>query len=375
MPADLGTGARMTQRTWRVAIIGSGRMGGLIEDELPSRGFGMPYGHLSAYRAIPGCEVVAVANRGEDRLKRFADRFGIERTYLDYREMVERERPDIVSVTTPSFARAEPIIHCATHGVPAIYAEKGLCGSLAEADAIAKAVRTHGVAFNWGALRRHHDGYRQVREAIARGDIGEPRHATMWFFTDLIKHHPHTIDIVAMLLGDPAPSWVEGRLIAPDDARVAGRARPEPSYDPGTHRFTPPEGHEIADPHVDTFRVGYASGAEATFLPIGRFDIDIVGTEGRAMTWENGGHFGVRRVLSKRGTVSETRFTPQGDSPTVCTIRDLINAVETGTPTRGNLDVTLPSVEVQFGVAHSHLEGGRRISLPVVDRSLRIPGG
>ena len=187
-----GTGAQMTQRTWRVAIIGSGRMGGLIEDELPPRGFGMPYGHLSAYRAIPGCEVVAVANRGEDRLKRFAARFGIERTYLDYREMVERERPDIVSVTTPSFARAEPIIHCATHGVPAIYAEKGLCGSLAEADAIATAVRENGVAFNWGALRRHHDGYRQVREAIARGDIGEPRHATMWFFTDLIKDRKST---------------------------------------------------------------------------------------------------------------------------------------------------------------------------------------
>jgi predicted dehydrogenase len=365
----------MTQRTWRVAIIGSGRMGGLIEDELPPHGFGMPYGHLSAYRAIPNCEVVAVANRGEERLKRFAERFGIQRTYLDYREMVERERPDIVSVTTPSFARAEPIIHCATHGVPAIYAEKGLCASLAEADAIATAIRENGVAFNWGALRRHHDGYRQVREAIARGDIGEPRHATMWFFTDLIKHHPHTIDIVAMLLGDPSPTWVEGRLIAPDDVRVAGRARPEPAYDQGTHRFIPPHGHEIADPHVDTFRVGYASGAEATFLPFGRFELDVVGTEGRAMAWENGGHFGVRRLVLKRGTVSETTFTPQGESPTICTIRDLMNAVETGSPTRGNLDVTLPSVEVQFGVAHSHLQGGRRIPLPVVDRSLRIPGG
>jgi len=362
-------------RKWRVAIIGSGRMGGLIEDELPARGFGMPYGHLSAYRAIPECEVVAVANRGGERLKRFADRFGIANVYLDYREMIERERPDLVSITTPSFARAEPIIHCATHGVPAIYAEKGLCGSLAEADAIAAAVRANHVAFNWGALRRHHDGYRQLREAIARGDIGEPRHATMWFFTDLIKHHPHTIDIVAMLLGDPAPLWVQGSLLSRDDPRVASRPRPEPTYDPASHRFLPPEGHEIADPHVDTFRVGYATGAEATFLPFGKFEVDVIGSDGRAMAWENGGHFGVRRVDAKRGTVTETTFTPQGESPTVCTIRDLIHALETGEPTRGNLDVTLPSVEVQFGIAHSHLEGGRRIALPVSDRSLHIPGG
>ena len=360
---------------YRVAIIGSGRMGGLIEDEIPAGSFNRPYGHFPAYASLPNCEVVAVANRGAERLDRFATRFGVARTYLDYREMIDRERPDIVSVTTPSFARAEPIIYAATHGVRAIYAEKGLCGSLAEADAIAAAVRANGVAFNWGAMRRHHDGYRQLRAAIARGDIGEPRHATMWFFTDLIKHHPHTIDIVAMLLGDPVPAWVEGRLVAPDDARVAGNRRPQPVYDATSHRFEPPSGHEIADPHVDTFRVGYANRMEATFIPFGKFEVDIVGTEGRAMAWENGGRFATRRVDSRTGTATETTFTPRGESPTVCTIRDLIQALETGEPTRGGLDATLPSVEVQFAVAHSHLEGGKRVAVPVADRSLRIPGG
>ena len=116
---------------YRVAIIGTGRMGGLIEDELTVNQFSSPYGHFSAYTAIEQTEVVAVANRGEERLKRFTDRFGITNTYLDYREMIEREKPDIVSVTTPSFARAEPIIFAAEHGVRGIYSEKGLCASLA----------------------------------------------------------------------------------------------------------------------------------------------------------------------------------------------------------------------------------------------------
>ena len=73
-----------------------------------------------------------------------------------------------------------------------------------------------GFAFNWGAMRRHHDGFKRMRDAIVAGEIGDPRYATMYSYTDIIKHHPHTLDLVAMLLGDPAPRWVEGRLADPD---------------------------------------------------------------------------------------------------------------------------------------------------------------
>jgi predicted dehydrogenase len=363
-----------------VAIIGTGRMGGLIEDEVPAGSFSKPYGHFSAYAAIPETEVVAVANRGPERLERFVRRFGGQegkgfRTYLDYREMIERERPDVVSVTTPSFARAEPIVFCAEHGVQGIYAEKGLCASLAEADRVGAALRANRVAFNWGAMRRHHDGYRQLAGAIGRGEIGQPRYAVMAFFTDLIKHHPHTLDLVSMLLGDPQPAWVEGRLVEPGDALAAGVKRPLPTYDPTGRRFVPPPGAEIADPMVGYFRVGYQGGAEGVFLPRpGSFEVDVVGTEGRALAWDNGQHFVIRRG-GPGGRIQETVFRPAGESPTVCTIRSLIREIETGERTAGNIDVTMQSVEVQFALAHSHLQGGARVEVPVADRSLYVPGG
>ena len=154
--------------------------------------------------------MVAVANRGAERLQRFSERFGVTNTYLDYREMIDKEQPDIVSVTTPSFARAEPLIYCAENGVRAIYSEKGLCASLAEADRIRDAMKRNGVAFNWGAMRRHNVGFRLLAEAIAAGEIGEPEAVLMLTYTDLIKHHPHTLDLVSMLLGDPAAAVGEG---------------------------------------------------------------------------------------------------------------------------------------------------------------------
>ena len=377
----------MSKAKFRVAIIGTGRMGGLMEDENPfTNQYVKPYGHFSSYEAIEETEVVAVANRGRERLERFSKRFEFDNGYLDYREMIEEEKPDIVSITTPSVRRAEPIIFAAENGVKGIYAEKGLCASLEEADRIRVAVKANNVAFNWGASRRQHSAWIQVAEAIARGDIGEPLYATMYTLTDIIKHHPHTLDTVSMLLGDPEPTRVEGTLVQKGDRLDGGaskeRPRAFPDYDAEGHRFVPPEGEEIADPIVGFYRVGYDSGAEGIFVPItGRWELDVHGTEGRAWGWEQQGVWRVRRGGGKptRGRrsspVEETEIHPEGESPTVCTIRDIIREIETGERTRGNIDVTMKSVEAEFGIAYSHLQGGCRVSLPVEDRSLYIPGG
>ena len=361
---------------YRVAIIGTGRMGGLIEDEQDIRGFMTPYGHFPSYDSMPETTVVAVANRGKERLERFCKRFGFTNAYLDYREMIEKEQPDIVSVTTPSFARAEPIIFCAEHGVRGIFSEKGLCASLEEADRIHEAVTRNNVAFNWGTQRRHHDAYMRLRAAILDGAIGKPLRALVYFYTDLIKHHPHTIDVANMMLGDPKPVWVEGRLVDPTDPRVKDSDRAAAPFDAENNRFVPNAGQEIADPMVDFFRIGYESGAESYFIPTpGPFDVEVRGTEGRALAWDNGINTRIQRPLRRGDELEETIIHAKGDGPTVTNIRNLIREMETGERTDGNIDRVMQTVEAQFGVAYSSLQGGARVSLPVADRSLYIPGG
>ena len=363
-------------RTYRVAIIGTGRMAGFIDDELPDGDPLKPHSHLGAYRAVGRTEVVAVANRGKERLERFKERFGVERTYLDYRDMIERERPEIVSVTTPSLARAEPIVFAAEHGVRGVWAEKGLCASLAEADRVAAAVRDNGVVFNWGTSRRNHVGYQALQGAISAGSIGEPRFASVYFFTDLIKHHPHTIDVAAMLLGDPEPSWVEGRLVQPDDALQPDQRFPQPTYDPAGRRYVPPPGREIGDPWAAFFRVGYTNGAEAYFIPRrGPFEVEVHGTDGVASAREGAGEFRTRRQRNGGAEVEQLVFRSVGESPSVRKVRDLVAGMDTGANTAANIDITMRTVEVQFAVAHSHLSGGARTAVPVTDRDLYIPGG
>ena len=379
----------MSNPTYRVAIIGAGRMGGLLEDEQPPNTFRKPHGHFAAYSAIEQTEVVAVAGHSEGRLRMFTERFGITNTYLDYREMIEKEKPDIVSVTTQATHRAESIVFAAEHGVRGIYAEKALCASLAEADRIAAACKASAVAFNFGAERRYHDGYVRLRQAIARGDIGEPQFAFTFWRTDLMKHHSHSFDTLAMLLGDPAPVWVEGRLVEPGDPLDPGETRlgpregtqlsqrplPLPTYDPVDNRFVPPGDLKISEPMMEFARVGYADGTESVFVPrLGATEFEVHGREGRVCAWDDGKDFRVRRKAESGAGFEEQVIWPQGESPTVVIIREIIRELETGERTSGNIDRTLQVTEAEFAVAHSHLQGGTRICLPLEDRSLYIPG-
>ena len=122
-------------------------------------------------------------------------------------------------------------------------------------------------------------------------------------------------------------------------------------------------------------RVGYAGGAEAVFVPRrGATEFEIHGSEGRICAWDDGADFRVRRRGRSGSGSEEEIIRPQGESPTVVLIRQIIRELEGGERTSGHIDRTLQVAEAEFGVAHSHLQEGRRVSLPVEDRSLYIPG-
>jgi Oxidoreductase family, NAD-binding Rossmann fold len=99
--------------TYRAAIIGLGRMGSTFDDEKGrfSR-WQAPHAHAACYRAVAGVELLAGADPHPSQREAFGQKWGIgaEHLYADYREMLEREQPDIVSVTTPTIARAGPIV-------------------------------------------------------------------------------------------------------------------------------------------------------------------------------------------------------------------------------------------------------------------------
>jgi predicted dehydrogenase len=132
-------------------------------------------GHAEAYRYIARGRLVAACGRRRDAVAAFADRFGIEGRYTDVREMLERERPDVLHVTTPPHVRLEVLRAAQAAGVAGAIVEKplGVQGEdFLEIEAFAPTC-TIKVAVNHQL--HFHPRRTVLQRAVREGAIGEVR--------------------------------------------------------------------------------------------------------------------------------------------------------------------------------------------------------
>ena len=158
--------------TYRAAVIGLGRMGSTFDDEMSEGGsIFLPYCHAPSYCASPHTELVAGADPHDEQCAIFGDRWGLaqDHLYSDYRQMLERENLDLVSVCTTARIRSQIVQDCARAGVKAVWAEKPIALTLAEADAMVEACRQHGTALAINCARRWNPFFSQARDLIDKG--------------------------------------------------------------------------------------------------------------------------------------------------------------------------------------------------------------
>jgi predicted dehydrogenase len=347
---------------YRAAIVGCGRMGGTIDDEMLTRRyppiFTLPRSHAAAYAALPQTELVAIADVDPTKLASFGERWQVApaHRYTDYRAMIQVERPDLVSVTTRSPLHAEITVFAASHGVRGIYCEKAMCCSLAEADAMVEAVEGHGVQFNLGTFRRWQGFTDQVLAMIAEGRLGRVRTVISYGGGSLLHTGSHWTDLLLCLAGDPAVEFVQGQVEAGD--RWDGRsARIEHDLD-------------------GTGFIQFAGGIRGYYLsggPSGEFE--IIGSEGTVRIMNDGFDWHLRHVRQRpnwaRRTFDEVPLPPmERPSCTVRIVEDLLQAMESSGTTRGNVHVARTGMEIQLGFVESHRQGGARVPVPVANREL-----
>jgi predicted dehydrogenase len=132
------------------------------------------YGHAidTVWLRIPEVEIVAVADDNPDGLAAAARRLGVERTYADWRKMLDEARPDVVAVCPRWLDQHHAMVMAAVERGIHVYMEKPFCRTLAEADEIIEqADMTHSVI-----AVAHQTHYSPtipvVRQLIADGAIG-----------------------------------------------------------------------------------------------------------------------------------------------------------------------------------------------------------
>ena len=221
-------------KTYRAAVIGCGRMGGFIDNEVVGApGHVPPYAHGGGFYACDRTDLVACSDFRADLMAVFGEQYAVptDRQYTDYQEMIAREDLDIVSVATHVEHHADIVIHAAEQGVKAIFCEKGMAPSLATANAMAAACEHHGTIFNMGTQRRYHPGFWQMREIIEQGELGALQSLVMTYGGGLFDHGCHTMDLALYLNGDTRAVWVQGHAPQSEPLRDGHVYRDDPGGD------------------------------------------------------------------------------------------------------------------------------------------------
>ena len=339
---------------YRAALIGCSRMGAFIDNEHQDyRPIPLPYSHAAGYEACPRTDLVAGAELRPEVLEKFGERYNVgpDHRYTDYRELIANEQPDILSITTQPEQRCEIILHAIEAGVRALYVEKPLCASVAEAEAIRDAVRANNVAFSMGTNRRWHNGFTAMRAKIHSGDFGELRTLINYCTGSFFNGFSHSIDLFMYLNNDVTPQWVQAYVFEFDELVV---------------------GSEVLEDPAGTGTIMYANGVFGYGLVSPRrAEVEAVCDTGMIEALDNGVEF---RTRSKEMDSSEDgpNLAYEQKSSTLLLIEDLVHALDTGQPTRGGADVAYWNTQVIFGLIESHRQGGARVELPLTNHDLRF---
>ena len=346
-------------RTYRAAVIGCSRMGAFIDNEVPDyEAIRLPYSHAAGFFAEERTALIACADLRQDVMAHFGNRYNVPTSnqYTDYREMLEKEQPDIVSVATQPEHRAEIVIYAANHGAKAIYAEKAMASSMDEAAAMVSAVEANNVAFNLGTNRRWHTGFDKMKAVIDSGDLGQLRTLIIYSNGTLFNTASHNFDLVLRLNSDAPAKWVSGYLPNGDSVIEGDVLREDPTGQ-GTIQFeNGVTAHALLTPRSSEW--------------------EAICARGTVTCWNNGWQWHIRKQQEVPGwracRVPEAFPEFERSSSTANLIKDLVHALDTGEPTRGGVRCAYASTELIFGVIESHLRGGARVELPLTDSKVRL---
>jgi predicted dehydrogenase len=190
---------------------------------------------LRAWGQIEAAEIVAVCDIDEAKARQRAQEFGIPAVYTDYRQMLDSEELDFVDIATRPAVHLEMVRAGAERGLN-VLCQKPVAGSLDEARAMIAACREAGVLFMVNENARHQAWFRQVRELLEAGALGQPYNARFhnrWrstlptpnfegqpFFQDMprlivFEAEIHMLDTARYLFGEAQTIYARLRRVSP----------------------------------------------------------------------------------------------------------------------------------------------------------------
>jgi len=184
---------------YKVGIIGCGRIAGGFEGGL---GRVFPSTHAGAYLNNPNTNVVSISDNDNQKLIKFAKHWEIDRFYQNYKEMLLKEKLDLISVCTHDNTHYEIIDDIINAGIKNIFCEKPLGKSSNEISKMISSCKKHNVNLIVNHSRRWNDRYIYLKHIIKQNKLGSIISITGRYTSGVRVVGSHMIDIMRFLVGE-----------------------------------------------------------------------------------------------------------------------------------------------------------------------------
>jgi predicted dehydrogenase len=347
------------------------------------------YGHDldTVWLDVPNIDLVAVADDNEQGRAQAARRLKARNAYADYRQMLQKERPQIVSVA-PRFldGHRDMVVACAQAGA-SVLLEKPICRTLAEADEMVAACEKHHVKLAIAHQTRYSPRLQRVRELVADGRVGEllelrgrGKEDGRGGGQDLMVLGTHIMDLMRFVAGDAR--WCFARVSVAGKERVAPATRADVRE--GGEGMGPIAGNLMSAVYgFDRKATGYFATSVDPASKGGRFGLTIHGTRGVIQlttgtlpaayflpdpTWFPGRSRVAWQPITSAGLGRpETEKDGSLRAGNVLIARDLIESIERDRQPRGSVYDGRAALEMILAVYESH-RVRQPVDLPLKNR-------
>jgi predicted dehydrogenase len=330
------------------------------------------YGHGLdvVWNDIEQAEVVAVADEDPKGREAAAKRLKAPKSYADYRQMLEKERPQIVSVAPRWLdCHHDMVLACAEFGCH-VFLEKPMCQSLEQADAMIAALEKRNLKLAIAHQTRYSPALAHAQKAIEEGLLGDilelrgrGKEDRRGGGEDLMVLGTHVMDLMRFFAGDARWCFATVR----DNGELVGKKHVRD----GAEGIGPLAGDEIhAGYRFDGVTMGYFSTQCARHGAAKRFGLQVYGSKGiLAMStgavpemwfvedpsWQPGRSKAQWKQISSSGIDKPENLTYPGlDYGNHLIALDLIRAIETDTQPMGSMYDGRAALEMILAVYESH---------------------
>ena len=182
---------------YRVAIIGAGRIGAMLDE--PSNPHILTHAH--GYKACEGFEIVGFVDSNLDKAEAASARWG-GTAFGSMEELFETQAIEVVSICLPDELHYATLLALAEKPVQFIFLEKPAVRTAEEADVVRTLYGKLPIRVQVNYTRRFVPEIRSIREAIRSGKYGAFLTGTGYYGKGLLHNGSHMVDLLQFLVGE-----------------------------------------------------------------------------------------------------------------------------------------------------------------------------